>query len=84
MIGLLIKHRQQMDGATRAHKKQMSSLQSMLTDCKHEDRLQSVIKSPTQSPSEINQLLEQGKIHLIPHIDPLSLLILQSTLVDHI
>ncbi|KAK9980977.1 hypothetical protein ABG768_000551 [Culter alburnus] len=34
--------RQQMDGSIRAHRKQMSSLQSMLTDCmKHNDRLQS-------------------------------------------
>ncbi|KAI2668527.1 tRNA (adenine(37)-N6)-methyltransferase [Labeo rohita] len=59
--------RQQMDGAIRAHRKQMSSLQSMLTDCmKHEDSLQSVSKSPTQSSSEINQLLEQGRIQTVP------------------
>ncbi|KAL1282384.1 hypothetical protein QQF64_001187 [Cirrhinus molitorella] len=59
--------RQQMDGAIRAHRKQMSSLQSMLTDCmKHEDRLQSVRKRPAQSPSEINQLLEQGRIQTVP------------------
>ncbi|XP_016140827.1 tRNA (adenine(37)-N6)-methyltransferase [Sinocyclocheilus grahami] len=54
--------RQQMDGAIRAHKKQMSSLQSMLTDCKHEDKLQSVSKSP----SEIKLLLEQGRIQTVP------------------
>ncbi|XP_073699199.1 tRNA (adenine(37)-N6)-methyltransferase [Garra rufa] len=55
--------RQQMDGAIRAHRKQMSSLQSMLTDCmKHEDRVQSVSKSP----SEMTQLLEQGRIQTVP------------------
>ncbi|XP_026060199.1 tRNA (adenine(37)-N6)-methyltransferase [Carassius auratus] len=58
--------RQQMDGAIRAHKKQMSSLQSMLTDCKHEDRLQSVSRSPIQSTAEINQLLEKGRIQTVP------------------
>ncbi|ROL42736.1 tRNA (adenine(37)-N6)-methyltransferase [Anabarilius grahami] len=59
--------RQQMDGSIRAHRKQMSSLQSMLTDCvKHNDRLQSVSKSPSQSPSGMNQLLEQGCIQTVP------------------
>ncbi|KAK9980976.1 hypothetical protein ABG768_000551 [Culter alburnus] len=59
--------RQQMDGSIRAHRKQMSSLQSMLTDCmKHNDRLQSVSKSSPQSPSGMNQLLEQGRIQTVP------------------
>ncbi|XP_056121123.1 tRNA (adenine(37)-N6)-methyltransferase [Rhinichthys klamathensis goyatoka] len=59
--------RQQIDGSIRAHKKQLSSLQSMLTDCmKHDDRLQSVSKSPSQSPGGINQLLEQGRIQTVP------------------
>ncbi|XP_048053150.1 tRNA (adenine(37)-N6)-methyltransferase [Megalobrama amblycephala] len=61
--------RQQMDGSIRAHRKQMSSLQSMLTDCmKHNDRLtlQSVSKSSSQSPSGMNQLLEKGRIHTVP------------------
>ncbi|XP_051561009.1 tRNA (adenine(37)-N6)-methyltransferase [Myxocyprinus asiaticus] len=58
--------RQQLDGSIRAHKKQMSSLQSMLTDCMKHDRLQSVSKSPSQSPSGMNQLLEQGRIHTLP------------------
>ncbi|XP_067259463.1 tRNA (adenine(37)-N6)-methyltransferase [Chanodichthys erythropterus] len=59
--------RQQMDGSIRAHRKQMSSLQSMLTDCmKHNDRLQSVSKSSSQSPSGMNQLLEQGRIQTVP------------------
>ncbi|XP_051993276.1 tRNA (adenine(37)-N6)-methyltransferase [Xyrauchen texanus] len=58
--------RQQIDGSIRAHKKQMSSLQSMLTDCMKHDRLQSVSKSPSQNPSGMNQLLEQGRIHTLP------------------
>lgn len=59
--------RQQMDGSIRAHKKQMSSLQSTLTDCmQHDDRLQSVSKNPSQSSSGINQLLEQGRIQTVP------------------
>lgn len=57
---MLIKYRQQIDGSIRAHKKQMSSLQSMLTDCmNHGSQFQS--KSPSKCLSEVNQL-EQGKI----------------------
>ncbi|XP_056334538.1 tRNA (adenine(37)-N6)-methyltransferase-like [Danio aesculapii] len=59
--------RQQMDGSIRAHRKQMSSLQSILTDCrKHDDRFQSTSKSPSQNPSGMNQLLEQGRIQTVP------------------
>lgn len=59
--------RQQMDGSIRAHKKQMSSLRSILTDCrKHDDRSQSISKSPSQNPSGMNQLLEQGRIQTVP------------------
>ncbi|KAG1956905.1 tRNA (adenine(37)-N6)-methyltransferase [Pimephales promelas] len=59
--------RQQIDGSIRAHKKQLSSIQSMLTDCmKHDDRLPSVTKSPSQSPGGIKQLLEHGRIQTVP------------------
>ncbi|XP_043105594.1 tRNA (adenine(37)-N6)-methyltransferase isoform X2 [Puntigrus tetrazona] len=53
-----------MDGAIRAHKKQMSSLQSTLTGYKHQEPAHSVNSSP--APAQIRQLLEQGRIHTIP------------------
>ncbi|XP_056620154.1 tRNA (adenine(37)-N6)-methyltransferase [Triplophysa dalaica] len=56
--------RQQIDGSMRAHKKQMSSLQSTLTDCiSHASQFQS--KSPSKCLSEVNQL-EQGRICTVP------------------
>lgn len=59
--------RQQMDGSIRAHRKQMSTLQSILTDYrKHDDRSQPKNKSPSQNPSGMNQLLEQGRIQTVP------------------
>lgn len=56
-----VNHRQQIDGSMRAHKKQMSSLQSTLTDycISHASQFQS--KSPSKCLSEVD-LLEQGKL----------------------
>lgn len=57
--------RQQIDGSIRSHKKQVSSLQSMLTDCVNLNRgLQLQSKPPSQSPSRMNLL--QGHIQTVP------------------